>query len=502
MGDAADIRRLRADPGANALRRYAYADYFKAFDAPALRAEDMDRQQGQPGDDGTSGDLNYPSEHGTGQAGGVRTENVAAEVPSPNGQRDAELGDLHAASGVTIPAGFRRRTVLRKAEQPSPSEGEGREAAALNSYIIHNGPNSPLYAHLTEAGFELPDTEAMLYLMHIQHSEFLRRLSLSLMPGIKKSCLFDALSLKTIVTDLRASIQAQMRNFCNAYQFYKSSQDSQIEPLEANVSFLLAEVKAELASSCSCLEEVSMLLDKKSAHKLPAESPALERPQPVASTGSVVVINEDDVPVIEDEKYEEISDYDVFEALLPDKADPGDFDGGDDCELPSQKEQGEASAVVFKELKSVLVLKAKEHCERERNALALSGVEGEDFDKLGFVVPEAELPSQKAQGEASAVVLKERKSVPVLKAKEHCERERNALALSGVEGEDFDKLGFVVPEAEVPAEDIHPESPPKRTFSAAGQHENSACPANSSYTYEEAEMFKSCSDSKSGPDEL
>lgn len=100
----------------------------------------MDRQQGQPGDDGTSGDLNHPSEHGMGQAGAVTTENVAAKVSSPSGQRDAELGDLHAASGVTIPAGFRRRTVLRKAEQPSPSEAEGREAAALNGYIINNGP--------------------------------------------------------------------------------------------------------------------------------------------------------------------------------------------------------------------------------------------------------------------------------------------------------------------------------------------------------------------------
>ncbi|KAH7948382.1 hypothetical protein HPB52_021083 [Rhipicephalus sanguineus] len=289
-------------------------------------------------------------------------------------------------------------------------------------YLAYTAPedvSAELFAPLGKAleegteNFSLSSLKAMLYLMHIQHSEFLRRLSLSLMPGIKKSCLFDALSLKTIVTDLRASIQAQLRNFCNAYQFYKSSQvteelesrplrslratphelhmathslglhlmaalkrtqavesitesiaeDSQIEPLEANLSCLLAEVKAELASSCSCLEEVSMLLDKKSAQKLPAESPALELPQPVASTGSVVVINEDDVPVIEDE-------------------------------LPSQKEQREASAVVFKELKSVLVLKAKEHREREKNALARSGVEGGHFDKLGFVVPEAEGPAE------------------------------------------------------------------------------------------------------------
>uniref|UniRef100_A0A6M2CVB2 Uncharacterized protein n=1 Tax=Rhipicephalus microplus TaxID=6941 RepID=A0A6M2CVB2_RHIMP len=126
-----------------------------------------------------------------------------------------------------------------------------------------------------------------------------------------------------------------------------------------------------------------MLLDKQSAHKLSAESPALELPQPVASTGSVVVINENDIPVIEDE---------VFEAMLPEKGDPGDVNG-DDLELPTHKEQKEASAVVFKELKSVLVLKAREHREREKNALARCGVEGGHFDKLGFVVPEVDVPA-------------------------------------------------------------------------------------------------------------
>ncbi|XP_037519481.1 uncharacterized protein LOC119396360 [Rhipicephalus sanguineus] len=333
------------------------------------------------------------------------------------------------------------KSATLEAIESVPLEGELDVSTIYLAYTAPEDVSAELFAPLGKAleegteNFSLSSLKAMLYLMHIQHSEFLRRLSLSLMPGIKKSCLFDALSLKTIVTDLRASIQAQLRNFCNAYQFYKSSQvteelesrplrslratphelhmathslglhlmaalkrtqavesitesiaeDSQIEPLEANLSCLLAEVKAELASSCSCLEEVSMLLDKKSAQKLPAESPALELPQPVASTGSVVVINEDDVPVIEDE---------VFEALLPDKADPGDFNGGEDCELPSQKEQREASAVVFKELKSVLVLKAKEHREREKNALARSGVEGGHFDKLGFVVPEAEGPAE------------------------------------------------------------------------------------------------------------
>ncbi|XP_049273020.1 uncharacterized protein LOC125756204 [Rhipicephalus sanguineus] len=53
----------------------------------------------------------------------------------------------------------------------------------------------------------------------------------------------------------------------------------------------------------------------------------------------------------------------------------------DKMELPSQKEQGEATAVVLKERKCVLDLKAKEHCERERNAQALSGVEGEDAER-------------------------------------------------------------------------------------------------------------------------
>lgn len=327
-----------------------------------------------------------------------------------------------------------------------PLEGELDVSTIYLAYTAPEDVSAELFAPLGKAleegteNFSLSALKAMLYLMHIQHSEFLRRLSLSLMPGIKKSCLFDALSLKAIVADLRASIQAQLRNFCNAYQFYKSSQmmeelesrplrslratphelhmathslglhllaalkrtqavesitesiaeDSQIEPLEASLSCLLAEIKAELASSCSCLEEVSMLLEKKSATKLPAESPPLELPQPAASTGPVVVINEDYVPVIEDEKHEDKCDNNVFEALLPDKPEPGDVEAVDDCDFPSQKGQKEASAVVFKELKSVLVLKAKEHREREKNALARSGVEGGHFDKLGFVVPEAE----------------------------------------------------------------------------------------------------------------
>lgn len=331
------------------------------------------------------------------------------------------------------------KSATLEAIESVPLEGELDVSAIYLAYTAPEDVSVELFAPLGKAleegteNFSLSSLKAMLYLMHIQHSEFLRRLSLSLIPGIKKSCLFDALSLKTIVADLRASIQAQLRNFCNAYQFYKSSQvteelesrplrslraaphelhmathslglhlmaalkrsqalesitesigeDSQIEPLEANLSCLLSEVKAELASSCSCLEEVSMLLDKKSAHKLSAESPALELPQPVASTGSVVVINENDVPVIEDE---------VFEAMLPEKGDPGDVNG-DDLELPTQKEQKEASAVVFKELKSVLVLKAREHREREKNALARCGVEGGHFDKLGFVVPEVDVPA-------------------------------------------------------------------------------------------------------------
>ncbi|XP_075751528.1 vezatin [Rhipicephalus microplus] len=332
------------------------------------------------------------------------------------------------------------KTATLEAIESVPLEGELDVSAIYLAYTAPEDVSVELFAPLGKAleegteNFSLSSLKAMLYLMHIQHSEFLRRLSLSLIPGIKKSCLFDALSLKTIVADLRASIQAQLRNFCNAYQFYKSSQvteelesrplrslraaphelhmathslglhlmaalkrsqalesitesigeDSQIEPLEANLSCLLSEVKAELASSCSCIEEFSMLLDKKSAHKLSAESPALELPQPVASTGSVVVINENDVPVIEDE---------VFEAMLPEKGDPGDVNG-DDLELPTQKEQKkEASAVVFKELKSVLVLKAREHREREKNALARCGVEGGHFDKLGFVVPEVDVPA-------------------------------------------------------------------------------------------------------------
>ncbi|KAK8755581.1 hypothetical protein V5799_001717 [Amblyomma americanum] len=283
--------------------------------------------------------------------------------------------------------------------------------------------------------FSLSALKAMLYLMYIQQSEFLRRLSLCLMPGIKKSCLFDVFSMKTIVNDLGESIQAQLRNFSNAYQFYKSSQvteelerrpsralhkaphelhtaahslglhllaalkraqavesmtesigeDTDIEPLEANLSCLLAEVKAELASSSCCLEEASVLLDKKLAPKLPVESTPLELPSPITSSGPVVVIKEDDIPVVEDE---------VFEAMLPDRAEPDDVKSTDDYDLSSEKMHREASAVVFKELKSVLVIKAKEHREREKNALARTGIEGGHFDKLGFVMPEAEGPPE------------------------------------------------------------------------------------------------------------
>ncbi|XP_049527904.1 vezatin [Dermacentor silvarum] len=333
------------------------------------------------------------------------------------------------------------KSATLEAIESVPLEGELDVSTIYLACTAPEDVSTELFAPLGKAleegteNFSLSALKAMLYLMYIQHSEFLRRLSLSLMPGIKKSCLFDALSLKTIVADLRASIQAQLRNLSNAYQFYKSSQmteelesrplralqtaphelhvaahslglhlqaalkrtqavesitesigeDAEMESLEANLSCLLAEVKEELASSYSCLEEVSMLLDKRSAPKLPGESPTLELPPPVTSTGPVVVINEDDVPVIEDE---------VFEALLSDKVEPGDVEQGDDYDFPSQKKQKEASAVVFKELKSVLVIKAKEHREREKNALARSGVEGGHFDKLGFVVPEAEGPTE------------------------------------------------------------------------------------------------------------
>nr|XP_054922584.1 vezatin-like isoform X1 [Dermacentor andersoni] len=341
------------------------------------------------------------------------------------------------------------KSATLEAIESVPLEGELDVSTIYLACTAPEDVSKELFAPLGKAleegteNFSLSALKAMLYLMHIQHSEFLRRLSLSLMPGIKKSCIFDALSLKTIVVDLRASIQAQLRNLSNAYQFYKSSQmteelesrplrmlqtaphelhmaahslglhlqaalkrtqavesitesigeDAEMESLEANLGCLLAEVKAELASSCSCLEEVLMLLGKRSAPKLPGESPTLELPPPVTSTGPVVVINEDDVPVIEDEKREEKPDN-VFEAQLPDKIEPGDVDEGDDYDFPSQKKHKEASAVVFKELKSVLVIKAKEHREREKNALARSGVEGGQFDKLGFVVPEAEGPAE------------------------------------------------------------------------------------------------------------
>lgn len=330
------------------------------------------------------------------------------------------------------------KSATLEAIESVPLEGELDTSTIYLACTAPEDVNAELFAPLGKAldegtdNFSLSALKAMLYLMHIQLSEFLRRLSLCVMPGIKKSCLFDALTMKTIVSELTERIRAQLTNFSNAYHFYKSSQmteelerrplrslrarphelhtaahslglhlqaalkraqavesitesiedDADLEPLEANLSCLLAEVKAELASGCNCLEEVSLVLDKKSGRKELVESPALELPSPASIGGpGLVVIKEEDVPVVEDE---------VFEASVPDKMEPGDVESDDDYELPLEKKQKEASAVVFKELKSVLVLKAKEHREREKNALARAGLEGEHFDKLGFVVPESE----------------------------------------------------------------------------------------------------------------
>ncbi|KAL3203055.1 hypothetical protein MRX96_042173 [Rhipicephalus microplus] len=276
------------------------------------------------------------------------------------------------------------KSATLEAIESVPLEGELDVSAIYLAYTAPEDVSVELFAPLGKAleegteNFSLSSLKAMLYLMHIQHSEFLRRLSLSLIPGIKKSCLFDALSLKTIVADLRASIQAQLRNFCNAYQFYKSSQVT--EELESRPLRSLRAAPHELHMATHSLHAIGQEISTQTFCREPSP---LELPQPVSSTGSVVVINENDVPVIEDE---------VFEAMLPEKGDPGDVNG-DDLELPTHKEQKEASAVVFKELKSVLVLKAREHREREKNALARCGVEGGHFDKLGFVVPEVDVPA-------------------------------------------------------------------------------------------------------------
>lgn len=342
------------------------------------------------------------------------------------------------------------KSATLEAIESVPLEGELDTSTIYLACTAPEDVNAELFAPLGKAldegtdNFSLSALKAMLYLMHIQLSEFLRRLSLCVMPGIKESCLFDALTMKTIVSDLTERIRAQLTNFSNAYHFYKSSQmmeelegrplrtlrarphelhtaahslglhlqaalkraqavesitesiedDADLEPLEANLSCLLAEVKAELASGCNCLEEVSLVLDKKSGRKEPVESPALELPPPASIGGpGLVVIKEEDVPVVEDE---------VFEASVPEKTEPGDVESDDDYELPLEKQQKEASAVVFKELKSVLVLKAKEHREREKNALARAGLEGEHFDKLGFVVPETEGRNDTHVGDGSA----------------------------------------------------------------------------------------------------
>lgn len=277
--------------------------------------------------------------------------------------------------------------------------------------------------------------QAMLYFMHIQHSEFLRRASLCMMPGVKKILLFNAVRVTRIVDKAWAECQRQLCKLNNAYQFYTScllqedevtkrdpkpaktvpeelhiavhslelhlraalkrihaveslaesaEMGTKLQILEPDIKCLLAEIKAELGSSGSCLEEVDLLLSKEAGHAVPEESSIVLPPPVEKAAAPVAVIGAEHSPVIEDE---------VFEAHLTDKqeAAAGEYDSDSDPgSHVSTAMQREASAVMFKELRSVLVVKAKEHQEREKTALARLGVEGEHFDRLGFVVPENE----------------------------------------------------------------------------------------------------------------
>lgn len=334
------------------------------------------------------------------------------------------------------------RGVTCQVIQSVPLEGE---LDASSIYLAFTQPENISHELFTsndedlKAGtenFSLSSLKAMLYFLHVQHSEFLRRIALCMMPGVTKSLLSNAVAVARIVNQANFECQQQLRKLNNAHQFYVSScmpedetevrvsrpvrsdlqelqltvhslvlhlraalkrvqavetiteslgEETKLGAIESQISCLLAEVKAELGSSSSCLEEAALLLDREAGRTPPKENPVVVPSAESQSAVSVLTITEQDSPVIVDE---------VFEALLAEKPDVSEAEPDDDFnqDNKSSVKQREASAVMFKELRSVLVVKAKEHQEREKNALARSGVEGEHFDKLGFVVPDNECP--------------------------------------------------------------------------------------------------------------
>ncbi|XP_064488672.1 vezatin-like [Ornithodoros turicata] len=288
--------------------------------------------------------------------------------------------------------------------------------------------------------YSLSALKSMLYLLDVQQSEFLRRLALSMAPNIKKTRQRCAYELKRAVDNSKKVTESYLNKVTNAYQLYKSchevrsrasttstsrtslpSPDFHVavhslalhlqaalkrveameditesfdveqmdEELKSRLKCLLTEVQAEIASAGICVQDVTGYIEKREKFK---EEPVENNShRGLLSTASgdiqpVVTIKEDTKTVIVDE---------VFEALLTEKPEPSPHDWDDDDDfmiVPKQARarQKEASAVVLKELRTVLVVKAKEHQEREKKALERSGVEGELFDKLGFVLPEAE----------------------------------------------------------------------------------------------------------------
>ncbi|CAN8018680.1 unnamed protein product, partial [Ixodes persulcatus] len=220
--------------------------------------------------------------------------------------------------------------------------------------------------------FSLSSLKAMLYFLHVQHSEFLRRIALCMMPGVTTSLLSNAVAVARIVNQANFECQQQLRKLNNAHQFYVSScvpeddtkvrvsrparsdlqelqlivhslvlhlraalkrvqavetitesleEETKLGTIESQISCLLAEVKAEMGSSSSCLEEAALLLDKQTGRTPPKENPVVVPPAEPQSAVSVLTITEQDSPVIVDE---------VFEALLAEKPDVSEAEPDDD----------------------------------------------------------------------------------------------------------------------------------------------------------------------------
>ncbi|KAG0416372.1 hypothetical protein HPB47_006469 [Ixodes persulcatus] len=170
----------------------------------------------------------------------------------------------------------------------------------------------------------------------------------------------DLQELQLIVHSLVLHLRAALKRVQAVETITESlEEETKLGTIESQISCLLAEVKAEMGSSSSCLEEAALLLDKQTGRTPPKENPVVVPPAEPQSAVSVLTITEQDSPVIVDE---------VFEALLAEKPDVSEAEPDDDFnqDNKSSVKQREASAVMFKELRSVLVVKAKEHQELDR----------------------------------------------------------------------------------------------------------------------------------------